>query len=170
MSNKGIAKNMIIIIVVAIIVVLGVLYFAVLKGNKSLEYYKVRAQKSSENILIKDYKTLSKILKNNVVNEKMTNSETYQKVNVAEYFNEEYFKNKNLALISVYEDTSKAYIYCINDITYNNDETQATINYTYKTDGYAGNLSNAWYEYFFVELDKKVESVIFNIDNDTIEK
>ncbi len=169
MENKGIAKNSIVTIVVIIIFIIGIIFFVFLNKDKKIEYFIVKASKSSENILIEDYSTISKICKNNSINEKMENKANFEKHNVLDYFNEDYFKEKKLALISVYEDNSKFYIYFIKDVVYNKDKTEATIKYTYKTDGAAGIFKSSWYNYMFVELNKSVEKVVFQLDNENTE-
>ena len=85
----------------------------------------------------------------------------YKKVNFSEQYNEEYFKEKKLAVIAVYEDDSKEYIHSVDSITYNSSKTEATINYTYKDDIYMGTLGNTWYTIMLVEIEPSVTTVNF---------
>ena len=65
----------------------------------------------------------------------------------------------------MYEDTSKDYMYSIDEVVYDSAKKEATIRYTYKYTTYAGTLDRTWYDYMFVELDKNVEHVIFENHN-----
>lgn len=159
MSEKGVAKSSIVIILVAIVAVIGVFAYMALNKEEPAEYFKLTGKKSYDNKIIEEYRLFKKMAKDCSLDEEMSNAITFKRHSTLEYFNEEYFNNKNVAVLVLYEDSSKNYIYSIDKITYNEAGTEATIEYTYKTDGYAGTLGNTWYNYLLVELDKNVENV-----------
>lgn len=167
MENKKIAKSSIIFTIVIVLIIIGILYFIIFNKEEKIEYFTVKGTTSIQNSFIQEYKDLSKIIKKNFMEEStMTSETTFQKYNILNYFNEEFFKNKKLAIICLYEDDSKGYISSIDKVVYNKDKTEATIIYTYKNDGYAGNLTTSWNNYLLVEIDGKVQNVIFKLDNE----
>lgn len=161
MSEKGMAKSSIVIILLAIVAIVGVFAYMVLNKVEPAEYFKLVGNKSYDNKIIEEYRIFKKMAKDCGLAEEMSNAITFKRHVALDYFNEEYFNNKNVAVLVLYEDTSKNYIYSIDKVTYNEAGTEATIEYTYKTDGYAGTLGNTWYNYLLVELDKTVENVKF---------
>ena len=160
-SNSSIIKSTLIIIAIVVIVVITALCFKILKKEKKVEYNLTTSNIQAENTLFKDYKTFKKFSDNKKMEDIMTNKVTFKKNSLNETYTEEFFKNKRLALVAVYEDTSKDYIYSIDDLTYNEDKTEATITYTYKVGTFADVLSSTWYNYMFVELENTVEHVNF---------
>lgn len=161
MENEGMKKSTIIIIGVIAVIVIAVLFLFVFKKNEPVEYYITTSSTKADNTLISDYRTFSKMLKNNGIKDEITNKITFKKGSLEETFSEEFFKNKKLGLVCVYEDTSKDYTYSIDSVTYNEDKTEATITYTYTIGTFADVLSNTWYNYMFVELENTVENVQF---------
>lgn len=167
MENKGISKSSIIFIIVVIIIIIAILYFMFFNKREKLEYFSAQSSISVNNSFIQEYKDLNKIIKRNSMEEtNMVSQSTYKKYNILDYFNESFFEEKKLAIICLYEDDSKGYMSSIDDVIYNKDKTEATILYTYKNDGYAGNLTKTWNNYLFVALDGKVENVVFKLDNE----
>ncbi len=161
MGNSGSNKKTIIIILLIIIVVIGVLYFTVLKKDSKVEYNLTTSGSKAENTLFKDYNSYKKFIDKNNVKDEITNGVTFKKSTLSETYTEDFFENKKLAVVVVYEDTSKDYMYSIDTIEYNSDKTEATIGYTYKYETFADVLSNTWYDYMFVELEDTVEHVVF---------
>lgn len=170
MDNKGIAKSLIVIIIAVILIVVAIVYFAFFNSSEKVVYFIGESNLDSDNTLIDNFSKLSKLVREKKIDETISNATTYEKVNITEYFNEEYFSTKKLAVLVLYEDTSKGYMYSIDDIIYNDDRTEATIKYTYKNDGYAGRLTTSWYDYLFAEVDSTVENVNFVIDNGSEEE
>ena len=163
-------KQNIIAGIVIIVLVAGFAIFNLITQKEPVEYFKVVGMKSEENALIEEYRILKNITKNSQLKEVMSSSKTYENRNILEYFNEEYFNNKKVAMVVVYEDNSKDYDYSINDVIYNEDKTEATVYYTYKSGTYAGTFATTWYNYMFVEVDSTVENVKFVLDNSSKEK
>lgn len=162
MENNESKKTTIIIIAVIVIIAILALYFTVLKKDKKIEYTLTTASSSAENTLFKDYQSFNKFIsKVGGLEDTMTNKVTFKKSSLSETYTEEFFKEKRLALVAVYEDTSKDYMYSIDKVEYNSDKTEATITYTYKYGTFADVLSRTWYDYMFVELENTVENVIF---------
>lgn len=170
MSDKGLAKSSIIIIVVLLIAVIGVVFFVLTNKEERVEYFQLKGYKKCDGVLIEDYKTFSKLAKEANLDTEMTSSVTYNRHVVLDYFNESYFNSKKLAAIATYEDTSKNYIYSIDEVIYNEERTSVTIKYTDKTDGYSGTLGSTWQNYMFVELEPTVTSVNFVKENKVVEE
>lgn len=168
-EKKGLSAEVIIAIIVAVIVVGVIIYFAVTaKPKEEVVYGLTEATTSSPNTLINDYKTYKRLVDKMGVNDEIKID--YKKNSMKQRYTEEFFQTKKLAVIVVAEDTSKDYFYDVTDVSYNKDRTQATVKYVYKVGGYAGSLSRSWYECMFVELDNTVTNVDFVLDNDSAEK
>ena len=151
--------SIIVIILVAILAIAGIFCVGNLgKGNSKIEYYVGRINKEFENKLIKDYSELKKFTRDVSLE---TTRKNHQNYNVLETFNEEYFQNNKLAIISIAEDNASNYIYEVNKITYNKDKTIATIEYTNSVSGYNGTLTSAWVNCVMVELEGTVIGVEF---------
>lgn len=160
--ENNVSKKTIIIIVAIILIAVLALYFLVFKKDAKVEYNLTTAQSSAENTLFKDYQSFNKFIsKVSGLDDTMTNKATFKKSSLAETYTEDFFKDKKLALVAVYEDTSKDYMYSIDKVEYNSNKTEATITYTYKFGTFADVLSQTWYDYMFVELEDTVENVIF---------
>lgn len=162
-------KSELVIIIIAIVAVIGIAVFFAATRQEPVEFFTVTSKTKIENTFIEDYKTFKKINKENSLKEEMTSSETYKKHNILEYFSEEYFNDKKAAVVVLYEDDSKGYIYSIDEVIYNESRTEATIKYTYRYDGYNGTLNSAWYNFLFVELDGTVTKVNF-VEEDKVEE
>lgn len=168
MENNGSKKTTIIAIVVIVIAVLLVLYFAVFNKEKKVEYYLTTASTEADNTFFKDYQSFKKFYdKTKNLDDTLVNKATFKKSSLSETYTEEFFENKRLALVAVYEDTSKDYMYSVDKVEYNSDKTEATITYTYKFGTFADVLSSTWYDYMFVELENTVETVNFVKDNNS---
>lgn len=163
-------KQNIIAGIVIIVLVAGFALFNILSQKEPVEFFKVVGTKKHDNVLIEEFRIMKKISKDSELKADMSSSTTYEKRNVLEYFNEEYFTNKKVALVVLYEDTTKGYIQSIDDVIYNEAKTEATIKYTSKADGYEGTFGSAWYNYLFVELEGTVENVKFVLDNNSAEE
>lgn len=159
-------KQNIIAGIVIIVLVAGFAIFNILSQKEPVEYFSVTGQKNYGNALIDEYRILKNMVKDCGLKESMSSSTTYKRHNILEYFNEEYFTNKKVAVVVLYEDNSKDYLYGINDVVYNEDKTEVTITYTYKIGTFADTFANTWYDYMFVELESTVENVNFVLDND----
>ena len=156
--------------IIIIVLVASFAIFNIINQKEPVEYFKVVGTKTKENALIDEYRILKNLVKNNGLKESMSSSITYENKKILEYFNEEYFANKKVGMIVLYEDNSKDYEYAITDVVYNEEKTEATIYYKYKSGTYAGTFATTWYNYLFVELDSTVENVNFVLDNNTDEK
>ena len=163
-------KQNIIAGIVIIVLVAGFAIFNILSQKEPVEYFTVTGTKDYGNTLIGEYRIFKNMVKDCGLKETMSSSTTYKKYNILEYFNEEYFTNKKVAFVIVYEDNSKDYLYSINDVVYNDNKTEATISYTYKVGTFADTFANTWYDYMFVELEPTVENVNFVLDNNTKDK
>ncbi len=161
MSENGIAKSSIIIIVVVAIIAICACSFLVLNQEEPVEYFTVEAPRKSSNALIEEYRIIKKLVRESSITDEMQSSLDFTKYGILDRFNEEYFENKKVAVVVLYEDTTKDYTYSIDKVEYNEARTEATIHYTNKIGGYAGPMNGAWYNYMFVELDKTVENVNF---------
>ncbi len=161
MENNGTSKKTIIIIALIVVVAIGILYFTVLRKPKKVEYNVTKSSASADNTLIKDYDSFEKFIEKNKVEDAITNEVTFKKSTLTETYTEDFFKENSLAVVVLYEDTSKDYIHSIDTLEYNSGKTEATIGYTYKFETLAGSLSDKWYVYMFVALDKNVEHVAF---------
>ena len=160
-------------IIAGIVIIVAVACFAIYNiatQKKPAEYFITTGYGSYDNTIIDEHRIFKKMLKDSNVKETMSNSITYEKHNILEYFNEEYFQNKKVAVLVLYEDNSKEFIYGINEITYNNDKTEATINYHYKVGTFADTFANTWNNYMLVELDSTVQNVNFVLDNSSLKK
>lgn len=160
-------------IIAGIVIIALVACFAiynVVTQKEPVEYFKVVGTKTEENGIIDEYRILKNMVKNNGLKEEMSSSITFENHKILERFNEEYFTNKKVAMVVVYEDNTKDFEYHIDDITYNEARTEATITYTYKSGTYAGTFATTWYNYMFVELDSTVENVKFVLDNNSSTK
>lgn len=165
MENKGMKKSTIIIIAIIAIAAIVILSLTVFKEKEPAEYYVTSAHDAAEPTLFKDYASFKKFINKKSIDDTMTNKVTFKKSSFSETFTEEFFANKRLAVIPVYEDTSKEYIYSVDEVIYNSDKTEVTIKYTYKIGTFADVLSSTWYNYMFVELENTVEHVEFVKDN-----
>lgn len=163
-------KQNIILGIVIIVLVAGFAIFNILTQEKKVEYFSVTGLKNAENSLISEYRIFKNMVKNMGLKENISNSITFEKHNILEYFNEEYFENKKLAMLVLYEDNSKEYIYGINEVIYNKTRTEVTIDYHYKKGTFADTFANTWYNYLFVELEPTVENVKFVLNNNIEEK
>lgn len=163
-------KQNIIAGIVIIVLVAGFAVFNILTQKEPVKYYTVVGMKKEENALIDEYRVLKNIVKNSQLKDEMSDSKTFEKYNILEYFNEEYFTNKKIGMVVVYEDNTKDYEYAIEDVTYNEEKTEATITYRYKSGTYAGTFVSTWYDYMFVELEPTVENVNFVLNNNVEEK
>lgn len=152
-------KLNIIIIAIALVAVVAVLFFVMSNQTKELEFFKTKGTKSLTGTLVEDIKMLNTLIKERGINDEITSSTTYNKYSLSERYNDEYFKTGKIAIIALYEDDSKGYIQSIDEIIYNEDRTSVTINYTDRNDGYAGRLSQTWYNYFLVELESTVTEI-----------
>lgn len=151
-------------IITGIVIIALVAAFALVQKiteKKPIEYFEVKGYVSRENTFIQDYQSMKKFLKEINIQNEMTSSKTFEKFNISEYFNEEYFVDKKVAVVILYEDDSKGYIHSIDDVVYDKNKTNATVNYTYKSDRYVGQLKQTWRTYMFVEVDGTVENVSF---------
>ena len=159
MSEKGLAKSAMVIIVVLVVVAIGAFVF--LNKEERLEYFNLKGYSRCTGVIFDNYKDFSKFAQKTSLNKEMVSSTTYERHVVLDYFNEEFFTNKKIAVISTYADTSKEYIYTIDEIIYNETKTSATINYTDKVGGYAGTLDTSWENYMIVEIEPTVTEVNF---------
>lgn len=169
-NNGGMKKSTIIAIAVIAVIVIIILCCTVFKKESKVEYNLTKSLVSSENTFFKDYKSFKKFADSKKIEDTMTNKVTFKKSSFAETYTEEFFNDKKLAVVVVYEDTSKDYMYSIDKLEYNDDKTEVTIKYTYKYGTFADVLSSTWYNYMFVELPSSVEHVNFQKDNGTNEK
>lgn len=159
MDNKKIISIACIVVVAIVAVFMIINMGGNNKENISIECYKGRTNKEFEDKLLNNYKELRKFTKETGVE---TASKNYESYNLLETFNEEYFQNKKVAVISIYEDDSSVYEYHIDGIKYNEDKTTATIEFTNKNSGYEGNLSSSWINTLIVELEGTVTTVNFS--------
>lgn len=169
-NNGGMKKSTIIAIAVIVVIVIIVLCCTVFKKESKVEYNLTTSGTSAENAFFKDYKSFKKFADSKKIEDTMTNKVTFKKSSFAETYTEEFFNDKKLAVVVVYEDTTKDYMYSIDKLEYNDDKTEVTIKYTYKYGTFADVLSSTWYNYMFVELPQSVEHVNFQIDNSTSDK
>lgn len=151
----------IIVTILVAIVVIAVIVFAGNLNNKDdakLEYYVGTINKGFENKLIKDYSALRKFTREVSLE---TTRKNHQNYNVLETFNEEYFQNNKLAVISIPEDNSSDYLYEVTKVTYDENKTTATIEYRVSVTGYNGTLTSSWVNCVMVELEGTVTNVEF---------
>lgn len=156
------------IVIIALVTCFAIYNIATQK--KPVEYYITTGYGTYDNTIIDEYRIFQKMFKNASLKETMSNSITYEKENVLEYFNEEYFQNKKVAVLVVYEDNAKEYIYGINEVVYNDDKTEVTINYHYKVGTFADTYANTWNNFMFVELEPTVQNANFVLDNSSLKK
>ncbi len=169
-NNGGMKKSTVIAIAVIAVIVIIILSCTVFKKEAKVEYNLTTSGVSAENTFFKDYKSFKKFADTKKVEDTMTNKVTFKKSSFAETYNEEFFNDKKLAVVVVYEDTSKDYMYSIDKLEYNDNKTEVTIKYTYKYGTFADVLSSTWYNYMFVELPSTVEHVNFQVENNNTEK
>ena len=112
----------IIIVVVAIVAIVVIVYFGFLKNENKFVYYTVKGSTSTRE-LIENYKDFDKLAKEAKLKDEITNAIDFSKSELLDTFNEEYFTNKKVAVISAYEDTSRAYMYSIDKLEYNSDSS-----------------------------------------------
>lgn len=157
--DKDKIKTVAIILIIAIVAIVGIVFIG---GNKKeiagIDKYTSKVSKEFENRLIKNYKDMRKFAREISLE---TVSRNYESQNALELFNEEYFNTKKIAAISIYEDNASDYEYHIDDVTYNEDKTVATISYTNKVSGYNGSVQSSWVNCFIIELEGTVTSVEF---------
>lgn len=163
-------KQNIIAGIIIIVLVIGFAIFNIVTKKEPVEFFKVVGMKTYENSIIDEYRVLKNLVKSSELKEKMSSSTTYEKYDILEYFNEEYFQNKKVAVLVLYEDNSKEYIYGINDVIYNEARTEVIIDYHYKIGTFADTFANTWQNYLFVELEPTVENVNFVLNNDVLDK
>jgi hypothetical protein len=164
---KGKAE-IIIIAIITIIIIGVVIYFNIANKKEPIIYGVAEASGTVSNTFIEDSKSLKKFISKSSLNDEITID--YKKYSVKERYNEEFFKAKKLAIVAVSEDTSKEYIHDITDLIYNEERTDATVKYIYKTDGYKGKFSRSWVTCMIVEVDNTVTNVNFVLDNSSIEE
>ena len=155
-------------IIAGIVIILAVVCFAIyniVNQEEPVEYFSVVGVKATDDCLIDEFRILKNMIKNNQLKEEMSSSITFEKEKILERFNEEYFLNKKLGLVVVYEDNTKDFEYHIDAVTYNETRTEATITYTYKIGTHSNAFASTWNNYMFVELDGTVENVKFILDN-----
>lgn len=163
-------KKLIIALLVVVVLIL-IIYLVFFNKEKKVEYYLTTSSTQVENTFFKDYKSFKKFYdKASNLEDTLTNKADFKKSSLAETFTEDFFNDNRLALVAVYEDTSKDYMYSIDKVEYNSDKTEATITYTYKYGTFADVLSRTWYDYMFVKLPSTVETVNFVKDNNSNSK
>ena len=149
----------VLIIAIAIIAIIGIMFIGG-KSNKTsgIEMYTARTNEEFENALIENYKEMRKFVREIGLE---TVVKDYESFNATETFNEDYFTNKKVAVIGIYEDNAAVYEYHIDDVKYNDDKTIATLEYTNKNSGYSGTLSSSWINCMIIELESTVTNVNF---------
>lgn len=150
----------IVVVLIAIVVIVGIIFL----GNSKKEtvgiaVYTGRTSKSFDNKLIKDSKEMRKFVREISME---SASKNYESFNLLETFNEDYFKTKKVAVISIYEDDASVYEYQVNDVKYNEDKTIATIDFTNIKSGYSGSMTTSWINAMIIELEGTVTSINFN--------
>ena len=149
----------ILIIGIAIIAVIIVILLLINK-KPDLTYTIGTCDKGTDGILISSKKELDDLNKKISIKENLETNK-YKKATLSERYNDEFFNEKKLAAVAVYEDDSKEYIHSIDEVRYDSSKTTATIKYTSKEDIYLGTLGNTWYTIMLVELDPKTTTVNF---------
>ena len=127
-----------------------------------------KADNGAENCLISDYASFQEFTDKVRLHQNMEID--LKNKDYTTYYTEEFFEKHKLGAVVTHEDTSKVYIYSIDDVKYSDGKKTATITYTDKTEGYNGPLKNSWNNVMFVELDKKVQNVNFVKSSSTAEK
>ncbi len=149
-----------IIIIAVVIALLIILIYSVLNKGDKYVYYRTKAGQGA-NVLIEDEKTFKKTASNTGIGLELEKVNDFSKVEMESVFNEEYFTTKKVAVIYTYEDTSKTYMYSVDDVKYDKEKTSATIYYTDKAGEYLGPFKNSWYNCMLVELEGTVTEVSF---------
>lgn len=144
------------IIIIAIVVIL----LLIINRKPDLTYTIGRSNKETNGVIISSKKELDDLNKKIGIGENLETNK-YKKTTLSERYSEDFFKEKKLAVIAVYEDDSKEYIHSIDEVKYNKNNSSATINYTYKEDIYLGTLGNTWYTIMLVEINPDVTTVNF---------
>ena len=153
--DTGVNKKLIIIVVAVIVV--AAIALIVLNSKPKMHYSVGRSNTMHDNTLISNKDEFDKFVKKVGTQEALKRN--YKNVTLSEQYNGEYFQKNKLAVITVYEDDSREYLFDVENVTYSSDKTQATISYVYKEDTYIGTLGNTWYETILVELPASVTSV-----------
>lgn len=156
---KSKISSVIVIVIIAILAIVGIIFLGkIKKGNTKVEYYVGKTSDRFDNQLINDYKEFRKFTRDISLEKLRKDNKNYD---VSDLFNEEYFENKKLAVIGIYEDDSSDYYYEIHKVEYNEDRTNVTIEYTEKSSGYNGSFSIFWTNCIIIELDNTVNDVEF---------
>jgi len=164
---EGIAKKEYIIIAAIVIVLIAVFAINKLSVTK-LSVGIGKADGGTENCLISDYASFQEFAEK--VGLKPSMEIDLKNKEYASYYNEEFFSEHKLGAVITHEDTSKVYIYSIDNVEYSDGKKTATVTYTDKTEGYNGTYKNSWNNVMLVELDKKVENIKFVKSSSTDEK
>lgn len=156
-------QEKIIAIVVGIVAIVAIVYLAFFYQEDVAQWYWTKNGISISNTFIEDYEGYTKFLKTTGLDEesKITDMVDYSKPVMKDVFSEEYFKEKKLVIIPAYEDTTKTYIFLVDEVKYNKDKTEATVIYTYDVGSYAGTMATSWYNYMMVEVEGSVQKVSF---------
>lgn len=156
-------QEKIIAIVVGIIALIAIIYLVFFYQEDVAQWYWIKNGASISNTFIEDYDGYTKFLKTTGLDEesKLTDMVDYSKPVMKDVFSEEYFKEKKLVIIPAYEDTTKTYIFLVDEVKYNKDKTEATVVYTYDVGSYAGTMETSWYNYMMVEVENTVTKVDF---------
>ena len=143
-KSKGKAE-IIIIAIITIIIIGVVIYFNIANKKEPIIYGVAEASGTVSNTFIEDSKSLKKFISKSSLNDEITID--YKKYSVKE-----------------------AFAYYIVGFIYNEERTDATVKYIYKTDGYKGKFSRSWVTCMIVEVDNTVTNVNFVLDNSSIEE
>lgn len=156
-------QEKIIAIIIGVVALIAIVYFVFFYKEDVTQWYWTKCGTSISNTFIEDYEGYTKFLKTTGLDEEneITDMVDYSKPVMKEVFSEEYFKEKKLVVIPAYEDTTKTYIYLVDEVNYNKDKTEATVVYTYDVGSYAGTMASSWYNYMMVEVENTVNSVKF---------
>lgn len=163
---SGFKKEFIIPIVVVVGIIIVLLVGKLTEVKLSVGTGK--ASSGTENKIITSYKDFEDFAK--TISLEPTMEIDLKKKDYSTYYNEEFFKNHNLAAVLTHEDNSKVYICGIDSLSYTDGKKKAIVTYTDKTDGYLGPLGKSWTNVMLVELDKKTEDVEFIKSSSTQEK
>lgn len=157
--DRNMIIKIVVIVVVAIVAIFGINYIGKLNSNETtVEIYTGRISKEFDEKFVKDYKEMKKFIKEVSLG---SLTKGYQTYNATEVFNEEFFKDKKIAAISIYEDNTAFYEYHVDDVIYSEDRTMVTVKYTNKSSGYDGTLTSSSYKCMIVELEGTVTNVNF---------
>ena len=146
-------------IIAAIVVVLLAVFIINKLSVVKLSVGVGKADGGTENCLISDYASFQEFAEKVKLHSNMEID--LKNKEYATYYTEEFFQKHKLGAVITHEDTSKEYIYSIDDLKYSDGKKTATVTYTDKTAGYKGPLKNSWSNVMLVELDKKVENINF---------